>query len=148
MSLSDWLKAQWLTEHKTSPEEIANLLAVADRDLRDCQAAGLSDDGRLAFGYRAAIQCALAALAACGYRPGREAHHYRVIQSLAHTIEMDTQLVAQLDAFRKKRNTGDYEIAGLITKKEADEMFILAQRLRKLVEDWLRKNHRELLPKH
>jgi hypothetical protein len=57
-------------------------------------------------------------------------------------------LVAQLDAFRKKRNTGDYEIAGLISKKEADEMITLAQRLRKLVEGWLRANHRELLPKN
>jgi len=147
MSLSDWLKAQWLTEHKTSPEEIANLLAVADRDLRDCQAAGLSDDGRLAFGYRAVMQCALAALAACGYRPSRDSHHYRVIQSLVHTIGADTKLVAQVDAFRKKRNTGDYEIAGLITKKEADEMVALAQHLRKLVEDWLRANHPELTKK-
>jgi len=147
MSLSDWLKAQWLTEHKTSPEEITNLLAVADRDLCDCQATGLSDDGRLAFAYRAAIQYALAALAACGYRPGREAHHYKVIQSLSHTIHADSKLVAQVDAFRKKRNTGDYEIAGLITKKEADEAVALARQLRQLIEDWLRANHPELLVK-
>jgi phage portal protein BeeE len=37
MSLNDWLKAQWLKAHKTSRQEIANLLGVADRDLRDCQ---------------------------------------------------------------------------------------------------------------
>jgi uncharacterized protein (UPF0332 family) len=147
MSLSDWLKAQWLIEHKTSPEEIANLLAVADRDLRDCQAAGLSDDSRLMFAYRAAMQCALAALAACGYRPSRDAHHYRVIQSLVHTIGADKQLVAQLDAFRKKRNTGDYEVAGLISAKEANEAVVLAQQFRKRVEDWLRAHHPELSAK-
>ena len=67
----------------------------------------------LAIAYNAALQCAIAALAACGYRASREAHHYRVIQSLPHTIGADAKLVAQLDAFRKKRNVGDYERAGL-----------------------------------
>ena len=54
MSLTEWLKAQWLKAHKTSRQEIANLMGVADRDLRDCQAKGLSDDGRLAIAYNAA----------------------------------------------------------------------------------------------
>ena len=67
MSLADWLKAQWLKAHKTSRQEIGNLLGVADRDLRDCQTKGLSDDARLAIAYNAALQCAVAALAACGY---------------------------------------------------------------------------------
>jgi hypothetical protein len=67
-----------------------------------------------------------------------------VIQSLALTLGADAKLVAQLDAFRKKRNVGDYEQAGLITEKEADEMVALARQLRKQVEDWLRAHH----PKH
>ena len=33
MSLIDWLKAGWLKEHKSTPEEIADLLHIADRDL-------------------------------------------------------------------------------------------------------------------
>ena len=145
MSLNDWLKAQWLKAHKTSRQEITNLLGGADRDLRDCQAKGLSDDGRLAISYNAALQCAVAALAACGYQPSRDAHHYRVILSLEYTIGADSKLIAQFDAFRKKRNVGDYEIAGSTSKREADEMVALAQRLRKQVEDWLRANHPELL---
>ena len=145
MSLNDWLKAQWLKVHKTSRQEITNLLGVADRDLRDCLAKGLSDDGRLAISYNAALQCAVAALAACGYQPSRDAHHYRVIQSLEYTIGTNSKLIAQFDAFRKKRNVGDYEIAGSTSKMEADEMVALAQRLRKQVEDWLRANHPELL---
>jgi hypothetical protein len=147
MSLNDWLKAQWLTEHKTSPEEIADLFAVVDRDLKACTAEGLDDDWRLAIAYNAALQCATIALAACGYRSGREAHHHRVIQSLAHTIGADAKLVTQLDAFRKKRNVGDYEQAGLITETEAAEMVVLARTLRKRVADWLRENHPHLLPK-
>ena len=86
MSLSDWAKAQWLTEQKSSREELKNLLGVADRDLRDCQVKGLSDDARLAIAYNGALQLATAALRAAGYRLSREAHHHRALLSLEHTI--------------------------------------------------------------
>ena len=54
----------------------------------------------------------MTALAAAGYRPSRDAHHYRTIQSLEFTIGADSKLIAKFDAFRKKRNLGDYSIAG------------------------------------
>ena len=147
VSLSDWARSSWLVEHQTSRQEIADLLGVADRDLHDCAGPGLSEDWQLAIAYNAALQCAVAALAASGYRASREAQHYRTIQSLVHTIGAESHLVRQLDAFRKKRNVGDYERAGLISETEAREMVALARTLRKRVEDWLRQNHVHLLPK-
>lgn len=147
MSLSDWARNGWLVEHRTSAQEIADLLGVADRDLHDCAVKDLSEDWQLAIAYNAALQCATTALAACGYRAGREAHHYRVIQSLVHTIGEDAKLVARLDAFRKKRNVGDYERAGTISATEAREMLALARTLRKHVESWLRQHHPHLSPK-
>jgi hypothetical protein len=146
VSLSDWARNGWLVEHKTSPQEINGLLGVADRDLRDCAAKGLSDDWRLAIAYNAALQCATAALAASGYRASRESHHFRIIQSLSLTLGVDDKLVAQLDAFRKKRNVSDYERAGAVSGAEADAIAALARTLRKRVEDWLRQNHPALLP--
>ena len=145
MSLNDWARNGWLVEHRSSRQEIADLLGVVDRDLHDCAVKDLSEDWQLAIAYNAALQCATAALAACGYRPGREAHHYRVIQSLVQTTGADMKLVAQLDAFRKKRNVGDYERAGLVSEKEAAEMVALARQLRKQVAVWLQANHPELL---
>ena len=145
MSLSDWAKAQWLTEQPSSRDEVRNLLGVADRDLRDCQIKGLSEDARLAIAYNGALQSATAALRAAGYRIGREAHHHRTILSLEHTIGADSKLIAKFDAFRKKRNAADYSIAGSTSKKEADEMTALAQELRKDVEDWVRSRYPELL---
>jgi hypothetical protein len=136
MSLNDWVDNGWLTEHQTSAEEIRNLLAVCERDIRDCQAEGLSQDWRMNIAYNAALQAATAALAACGYRASREAHHYRVIQTLVHTIGAEKDLVIQFDQFRKKRNIGGYEQAGLVSKKEAEEMFKLAVELRKRVQWW------------
>jgi len=145
MSLGDWLRNGWLVEHETSPQEIIELLRIADRDLRECQTAGLSPDWRLAMAYNSALGSATAALSAAGYRAARDGHHYRIIQSLAHTIGAGKDVIARLDAFRKKRNISDYERSGAISAQEADEMFVLARMLRKSVGDWLEKSHPKLL---
>ena len=145
MSLSDWVKNGWLVAHKTSPQEIKDLLGVTDRDLRDCAAKGLSDDWRLAIAYNAALQCATAALAASGYRASREAHHFRIIQSLSFTLSVSPTTVGLLDAFRRKRNTSDYERAGVISAAEACEIASLAHELRQQLKMWLSRNHPELM---
>ncbi len=145
MSLQDWLKSRWPIEHQTSRQEIADLLGMANRDLTQCRTPNLSSDWQLNIAYNAALQAATAALAAAGYRAAREAHHYRVIQSLAHTIKADPVLIAQLDKFRKKRNISDYERAGGVSEQEAKEMFVLAKNLRNEVEKWFCSNHPELL---
>jgi uncharacterized protein (UPF0332 family) len=145
VSLKDWLKSRWLIEHETSRQEIVDLLSMADRDLAQCRTPNLSPDWQLNIAYNAALQAATAALVAAGYRAAREAHHYRVIQSLAHTIKADPILIAQLDKFRKKRNITEYEQAGAVSEQEAKEMFALAKKLRDKVEKWLRSNHPELL---
>ena len=102
MSLKSWRDNDWLVEHQTSQQEISDLLKVADRDLTDCETPGLSPDWQLSIAYNAALQTATAALAACGYRASRDAHHYRIIQSLVHTIESDSNIINQFDQFRKK----------------------------------------------
>lgn len=146
MTLRDWLKNGWLNEHQTSREEIADLLGISERDLVDCQIIGLSPDWRLGIAYDAALLAATAALAAAGYRAARESHHYRVVQSLAHTIGADASLIAQLNQFRKKRNIGGYERAGMISEQEAAEMFALAQKIIHHVKEWLRAHHPDLFP--
>ena len=95
--------------------------------------------------YNAALRAATAALATNGYRASRDSHHYRVIQSLAHTLGADKKLIAKFDQFRKKRNIGGYERAGLVSDQEANEMFKLAEQLRADVEKWIRDNHPDLL---
>jgi hypothetical protein len=145
VSLRDWLGNGWLVEHTTSPQETTDLLGVCDRDLRDCKAAGISADWRFAIAYNAALQAAIAALAVAGYRAARDAHHYRCIESLAHTIGADASLVRRLDACRKKRNIGGYESAGRISDREATEMATLAVDLRARVEKWIRATRPDLL---
>jgi hypothetical protein len=71
--LSDWARNGWLLPHRTSPQEIGDLLAIVERDLSDSQASGLSADWRLNIAHNAALQAATAALAASGYRASRDA---------------------------------------------------------------------------
>src|SRR6266852_1401521 len=129
-SLQDWLKDGWVKAHQTSRQEIADLFAVADRDLAACQTPGLINDWRFNIAYNAALQLASAALAAAGYQAERANHHYRVIESLGLTIGMDAATIRTFDTFRKKRNISDYERSGGISDLEAEEMRRLAERLR------------------
>jgi hypothetical protein len=72
-------------------------------------------------------------------------HHYRVIQSLEFTTAPGRKFIDTLDGFRKKRNVCSYDVAGVVSDKEADEMFGLATSLRADVENWIRATHPKLL---
>ncbi len=62
-SLQEWEQFGWLKAHKTSREEIANLLAVDDRDLAAAGTPSLHLDWRFNIAYNAALPIATAALA-------------------------------------------------------------------------------------
>lgn len=144
-SLENWLKNGWIVERQTSQHEISELLRLIDRDLTDCQVSVLSSDWKFSIAYNAALQSARAALAAAGYRPARDLHHYRVIQSLRYTIRAEENLIAKFDAFRKKRNISDYDRAGTISDKEIEEIILLATYIRAEIEKWIKNCHPELL---
>jgi hypothetical protein len=44
MSLAEWERNGWLTPHRTSPQEISELLAIVQRDLQDSRARDVSAD--------------------------------------------------------------------------------------------------------
>jgi uncharacterized protein (UPF0332 family) len=145
VSFADWVKHGWLVAHKSSKQEIANLLGIVARDLKDSQAKDVSDDWRFAIAYNAALQSATAALAAAGYRASRDNHHYRVIQSLELTVGKDADFLRTFDAFRRKRNVSNYDIGGGISRREVEEMIKVAKTLQQEVEQWIRANHASLL---
>jgi hypothetical protein len=146
MTLEQWLNNRWLVEHETSQDEIDGFLSLVERDLQNAAVAGLSPDWGLAIAYNAALQCALAALAAHGFRPGRgSSHHYYAIQSLQFTLGIDDAVIRTLDAFRKKRNIADYERAGVVTSTEVGELIELATDLRDRLSAWLSSNRPDLL---
>ena len=87
MSLSEWEANGWLKTHKTSREEVQNILNIIERDLKDSKISQLSNDWKFAIAYNAALQCATIALYCKGFKPARgQSEHYRVIQSLTFTM--------------------------------------------------------------
>jgi len=144
MSLRNWLASGWIVEHEPTPDETSDLLAVVDRDLQDAAIESLSPDWKLGIAYNGALQLAILALAAEGFRPARVRAHERAILSLRFTVALDSATVDLLDAVRRKRNISNYERAGTGSAKEAAEVLAAAQRLRETVLRWLLEHHPNL----
>jgi len=82
MSLEQWHKNGWLRTHKTNRQQIADLFAIADRDLSDARTARLSSDWQFGIAYNAALKLCTILLYAEGYRPERALAHFRTLQSI------------------------------------------------------------------
>lgn len=147
MSLEDWVQNNWLEQRGSDAVEIVRLLAFADgrlEDYRRAVAGKLSADVQLSLAYDAIRISATAALRAAGYRVVRGANEpYRTIEALAFSIDPQKKLIPVLDKLRRKRNLGSYDDYGLISQGEADHCGKMAVRVRKEIEDWIRKNHAE-----
>lgn len=145
MSLENWVKNKWLEQRAADAAEITRRLALADRRLKDYSravAGKLSADVQLFLAYDAIRISATAALRAAGYRVIRGGgEHYRTIEALEFSIDPQKKLIPALDTLRRKRNLGVYDDYGLISQGDADHCGKMAVRVRKEVEDWIRKNH-------
>ena len=96
---------------------------------------------QLNLAYDAIRASATAALRAAGYRVVRGgSEHYRTIEALEFSIDPQKKVIPMLDKLRKKRNAGAYDDYGLVSQGEADHCGKLAVRVRKEVEEWIRKN--------
>ncbi|HNQ81930.1 MAG TPA: hypothetical protein PKI53_12575, partial [Candidatus Aminicenantes bacterium] len=75
----------------------------------------------------------------------KDSHHFRVIQSLKFTLEINDKTIRKFDVFRKKRNISEYDRAGSVSIAEFDEMIALAEFLYKSASSWMKKNHADLI---
>jgi hypothetical protein len=141
VTLQRYVQNSWLQRHETSPQEIAELLAIADRDIGQSQTPGLSPEWRLSIAYNAALQLATAALAAAGYRAERQNKHQRTIECLAFTVRLERRAIDFLDLCRRKRHSNVYDQVGAVSEQEADEMIAFTKTLREQVVTWLHNNH-------
>lgn len=142
MSLADWAANGWLRPHQTTRRQIADLLAIVDRDLADARSQELSPDWQFGIAYNAAMKLCTILLYASGYRPEKNLAHYRTLQSLPLVLGSGRSDDADyLDACRAKRNTAEYDAAGVVSRSEAVELCEFATKLRREVVDWLRQFH-------
>ena len=108
MSLKELLADGRIRSHKTSANEVADLLRVVNRDLADAKITQLSTDRRFATAYNAVLQVATIVLHAAGYRAVGKGHHWATFHVLPEI--MGAQVQARADYFnncRAKRNVSD-----------------------------------------
>lgn len=133
MPYKKFLESGRIQEHVTSKQEIADLFALVDRDIKDASIKALSPDRRLATAYNAALQAAKAIMYCEGYRTRGSAHHLTVFKFLELALGKSYREVAEFFDFnRVKRHIVDYDKAGRISEKEADE---LLEETRKFARD-------------
>jgi hypothetical protein len=147
VDLERWLAEGSLKAHQPSRNEIADLLAVADRDLEDARISGLSLDRRFATAYAAELQLATVVLRASGYRASANmgGHHWRTIGALPMLMgEGQEPRKVYLDSCRRARNEADYDRIGVVSESELVELLEDTVEFRQDVLAWLSANHPEL----
>ena len=146
MSLEKWAEYGWLKPEPTSPDEIRSLLTIVDRDVKDANVAGLSEDRRFEAAFSAARTSANIALRASGYRTAVLAgHHMKTIESLELTMKSDAKLIQRMRTLSKKRNATSYDSAGNVSSQELELAIKTAIELRRELVAWLQKIHPDLL---
>jgi len=144
MTLSQWESNGWLRTEPTSRDEIANLLAIVDRDLQDSRGP-LSPDWQFGIAYNAALKLCTVLLRAEGYRPSHGLQHYRTLMAMPLILgKSKTKNADYLDSCRKKRNTVEYDYVGGATEEDARELLDFTTQLRADVLTWLEDKHPKL----
>lgn len=118
---------------------IQRLLEAAQRNIKDAELAGLSNENRFDAAYKAIMQLSNAALQAAGFRTltSKTGHHQTMLQSLVKTVGIDTNRLIVLDALRKQRNVADYS-GDLVEDAVVAECIKQAKELLVLTESWLK----------
>jgi len=145
MTLQRWVDNGWLRPHKTSREEIINLIQIVNRDLEDADG-DISPDWKFGIAYNAALKLCTILLYAEGYRPERTLQHYRTIQALPLILGNERKEdAAYLDTCRSKRNIVEYDYVGCVTLNDAIDLREFAEEFKDDVVKWLKECHPDLL---
>jgi uncharacterized protein (UPF0332 family) len=146
MSLQELLNQDKLRPHKTSKEEIANLLKLVKRDIKDAKVSVLSSDRKFATAYNAVLQSATILLYCKGYRTSGMGHHFTVFESMKEILGQDYfELADYFDSCRAQRNVTDYSYPGEVSIAEAEELIQSAEDFLQTVLKWLKTNYPNLL---
>jgi hypothetical protein len=123
-------------------------LSIVDRELADAGIVAVSTDGRFTHAYNAALTLCRIALLAAGYRVAKGGGaHYREINSLVYTLgDSHKETYIFLSACTKKRGQEVYTHAGVIDRRDVDDLLQTAKQLRDDVLSWLKADHRHLYP--
>jgi uncharacterized protein (UPF0332 family) len=121
MKIEELLKKRRIHRHRASSGEVERLLELADRDIRMARLTMAEDwDWAFSIAYNAVLQSARAYMYSQGYRPAAEQGHKNTFAFMRAALGDElASTIGYFDRMRKKRNQAIYDVAGLITEKEA-----------------------------
>lgn len=122
-SYSELIKENRIKAGKFSRKQVQDCLNLAKRDIATARKiVAENPDWGYNIAYNAMLQAARAVMFSKGYRATGEGQHATVIQ-FAHIAlgEEFTSTLEFMDRMRRKRNMVVYDMAGLVSSKEATE---------------------------
>lgn len=119
--------------HRASQKEINQLLQLARRDLNTAlRNLDEAPDWAYSIAYNSILQAGRALMFFEGYRPRGGEQHATVVEFVEERLGNAFAVQVRLfDQMRRKRHRVIYEIAGLVSRKEAEQSITFA---RKFVE--------------
>lgn len=139
MSYEELLNARRIRRETISADEVEAAMQRAQRDLKTARHIMPEDwDWGFAIAYDAVLQASRAYMFSRGFRPASAEGHKNVFAFMHEALggEYD-DVVAYFDRMRVKRNRAIYDVAGLITAKEAEGLFARACDFVALIRDRL-----------
>lgn len=123
------LKSNRIKLHLANPNEIKQLLQLANRDLstaiRNLEEA---PDWAYSIAYNSILQASRALMFFDGYRPRGGEQHATVVEFVEERLGDDYSAQVRLfDQMRRKRHRVIYEAAGIVSKKEAEQAIAFAK---------------------
>jgi uncharacterized protein (UPF0332 family) len=129
MAYERLLKSGRIQPYAAQPSEVSQLLQVSERDLVTASK-NLDDaaDWAYTIAYNAVLQASRALMLHAGFRPRGGEQHATVVEFMeeygAGRFEKQARL---FDQMRRKRHRLVYEVAGLVSRAEAQQAIAFAQ---------------------
>lgn len=124
MIYDELLRSGRIREEKVSRLSVRQALERAERDLQVAARLIVDDlDWAFAISYNAVLQASRAYMFAQGYRPASAEGHKNTFAFMRIALgEEHEELITYFDRMRVKRNQATYNVAGLITETEAQNL--------------------------
>ncbi len=124
MIYDELLRSGRIREEKVSRLSVRQALERAERDLQVAARLIAEDlDWAFAISYNAVLQASRAYMFAQGYRPASAEGHKNTFAFMRIALGKEhEELITYFDRMRVKRNQATYDVAGLITETEAQNL--------------------------
>ena len=136
------IKTNRIKPHNSNPNEINQLLQLATRDLytaiRNLEEA---PDWAYSIAYNSILQAGRALMFYDGYRPRGGEQHATVVEFVEERLGDEYSAQVRLfDQMRRKRHRVIYEVAGLVSKKEAEQAVAFAKKFVETISELMARS--------